>query len=81
MGAQLAHFAMNVLDLDEARRFYQSMFGWAFRACGLPGFFHIEADGGQEIVATGVGHLVWFADPADNVEGDAVRLDSGVSWR
>jgi uncharacterized protein len=135
MGAELGHFAINADDLDEARRFYQAVFGWTFRAWGPPGFFQIDSESGPGIAAggsdgvgagtvaaalqtrrellpgvrtvgfectfsvsdvdataklvldhggkilmerttiAGVGHLVWFADPAGNVVG-AMQYDS-----
>jgi len=129
VAAQLAHFAINAEDLDEARRFYEAVFGWSFRAWGPPGFFQIDVGSEQGVpvgrqdngasprvgaalqarrellpgartvgfectfavpdvdataraivdhggtilmertTITGVGHLVWFADPAGNVVG------------
>ncbi len=51
MGAPLAHFAINAENLDETRRFYESVFGWSFQAWGPPGFFHIQADSAQGIPA------------------------------
>ncbi|MCE9578913.1 MAG: VOC family protein [Deltaproteobacteria bacterium] len=45
---RLAHFAINADDVDRARRFYQSVFGWTFAAWGPPGFYLIQtADGGD----------------------------------
>ncbi|MEL7209945.1 MAG: VOC family protein [Actinomycetota bacterium] len=48
MTARLTHFAINADDVDAARRFYESVFGWRFRAWGPPGFYQIEtgADSG-----------------------------------
>ena len=44
----LAHFAVNADDIDASRRFYESVFGWQFKAWGPPGFFHIhDANGDQ----------------------------------
>ena len=134
MPAQLAHLAINAENLDDARRFYEAVFGWRFRAWGPPGFFQIDSDAGQGIpvgrtgpgtgdrvagalqarrellpgtrtvgfectfavpdvdattrtvvesggrilmdrtTITGVGHLVWFTDPAGNVVG-AMQYD------
>ena len=36
------HFAINADDLERARRFYGSVFGWRFNAWGPPDFFMIE---------------------------------------
>ena len=46
----LAHFAINADDVEAARRFYQSVFGWAFQPFGPPGFFQIQtnSDGNGE---------------------------------
>jgi len=41
----LAHFAINAADVDQARRFYEKVFGWKFNAWGPPGFYQIEAKG------------------------------------
>ena len=42
MPAQVAHFSINAGDVPRARRFYENVFGWEFRAYGPPGFFMIE---------------------------------------
>lgn len=42
MSTPLAHFAINADDVDRARRFYGTVFGWRFRPWGPPGFFHID---------------------------------------
>jgi predicted enzyme related to lactoylglutathione lyase len=42
----VAHFAVNVDDVDEARAFYAAVLGWTFEPWGPPGFFHVlTADG------------------------------------
>ncbi len=48
MTSQLAHFAINVDDIDRARKFYQNVFGWKFEPWGPPGFFHIVTDDHQK---------------------------------
>lgn len=40
--ANLNHFAINVVDLDRGRRFYERVFGWRFTPWGPPGFLQIE---------------------------------------
>jgi len=40
--AHVAHFAINADDLPAARRFYEKVFGWKFKAWGPPGFYMIE---------------------------------------
>jgi predicted enzyme related to lactoylglutathione lyase len=45
MNGHLAHFAINADDVEEARRFYESVFGWTFKAWGPPSFFQIEGTG------------------------------------
>src|SRR5690349_20664219 len=42
MGANLAHFAINADDVERARRFYESVFGWTFTAWGPPSFYRIR---------------------------------------
>ena len=38
----LAHFAINADDVDRARRFYEKVFNWTFKAWGPPGFYQID---------------------------------------
>lgn len=45
MSNELAHFAINVDDVDRGRAFYEKVFGWKFSAWGPPGFFLIEGAG------------------------------------
>lgn len=40
--AHVAHFAINADDLPAARRFYEKVFGWTFKAWGPPGFYMID---------------------------------------
>jgi predicted enzyme related to lactoylglutathione lyase len=42
MPANLASFAIHVDDLDRARAFYESVFGWSFEPWGPPGFYLIH---------------------------------------
>src|SRR5262245_13658470 len=121
MTTDLRHFAINADDVEGARRFYEAVLGWSFRAWGPPGFVQIDtggddavqgalqqrrelvegtttvgfectfavddvdavaaavvANGGrilmEKTTITGVGDLVWFADPAGNAAG-AMRYD------
>lgn len=39
------HFAINCDDVERAKRFYESVFGWKFAPWGPPGFFHGENAG------------------------------------
>lgn len=41
----LRHFAINCDDVERAKKFYEGVFGWAFRPWGPPGFFN-TADAG-----------------------------------
>lgn len=36
------HFAIHADDLDRARSFYETVFGWTFTAWGPPGFYLIK---------------------------------------
>lgn len=49
MANHLRHFAIHADDVERARRFYQAVFGWSFRAWGPPGFYLIRtgADAGH----------------------------------
>ncbi len=38
----LAHFSINADDVERARAFYTSVFGWKFQAWGPPGFYMID---------------------------------------
>lgn len=42
MAAPLTHFAINADDVDRARHFYGTVFGWSFTGWGPPGFFHVD---------------------------------------
>lgn len=42
MSANLSSFALQVDDVDRARRFYEAVFGWAFEPWGPPGFYLIH---------------------------------------
>jgi len=41
----LRHFAINCDDVDRARSFYETVFGWKFQPWGPPGFFHTSDAG------------------------------------
>ncbi len=42
----VAHISINADDLQRAKQFYASCFGWSFSAFGPPGFYMIEGAGG-----------------------------------
>ncbi|HVK81644.1 MAG TPA: VOC family protein [Verrucomicrobiae bacterium] len=44
--AHVAHFSINADDLERARGFYDTVFGWGFQAYGPPGFYMIQGAGG-----------------------------------
>lgn len=47
MPNNIAHFAISAADVEHARCFYESVFGWSFQAWGPPGFYLIQTgDGG-----------------------------------
>jgi predicted enzyme related to lactoylglutathione lyase len=49
MAANLHHFSINADDVEEARRFYETVFGWEFEAWGPPEFYVVRTgDGGIE---------------------------------
>ncbi len=41
----LSHFAIEAEDVERARAFYESVFGWRFEAWGPPGFYLIHDAG------------------------------------
>lgn len=41
MANNVAHFAIHADDVERARRFYETVFGWRFEAWGPPGFYRI----------------------------------------
>ncbi len=45
MPNKLAHFAIEVDDVDRAKTFYESVFGWTFNAWGPPNFYQIQGAG------------------------------------
>lgn len=49
MAAPLRHFALNADDVDRAKAFYETVFGWTFQAWGPPGFYQIT-DAGQGLL-------------------------------
>ena len=38
----VAHYAINADDVERARRFYETVFGWTLTAWGPPGFYQID---------------------------------------
>ena len=44
---QLAHFSINVGDMNRAQAFYGGVFAWTFQAYGPPGFFMIDMAGAE----------------------------------
>jgi predicted enzyme related to lactoylglutathione lyase len=42
MANSVVHFEIFASDLDQARQFYQQVFGWHFEPAGFPDFFHIH---------------------------------------
>lgn len=62
----ISHFAINAQDVDRARAFYESVFGWKFEAWGPPGFFLVDPGVGiggalqavqESPVKTQIGHF------------------------
>lgn len=49
MAATFRHFAINADDVQRAKRFYEDVFGWAFRPWGPPDFYQIP-DAGQGLM-------------------------------
>ncbi len=45
MPNKLAHFAIEADDVERARRFYESVFGWRFEPWGPPEFYLIQGAG------------------------------------
>jgi uncharacterized protein len=49
MPAALRHFSINADDVQRAKRFYESVFGWSFEAPGPPEFYQIK-NAGQGLI-------------------------------
>lgn len=45
MANHVRFFAITAADVDRARRFYESVFGWVFEDWGPPGFYVIQGAG------------------------------------
>lgn len=45
MPNKLAHFAIEADDVNRAKSFYESVFGWAFNPWGPPDFYQIQDAG------------------------------------
>ena len=45
MPQPIRHFAINCADVERARRFYKTVFGWKSSAWGPPGFYRVETGG------------------------------------
>ena len=41
MAATFRHFAINADDVQRAKRFYETLFGWKFTPYGPPNFYQI----------------------------------------
>ena len=41
MPHNIVHFAIQADDVERARRFYETVFGWRFEAWGPPGFYEV----------------------------------------
>ncbi|MDB5071318.1 MAG: hypothetical protein JWM87_2429 [Candidatus Eremiobacteraeota bacterium] len=54
----VAHFAINADDVERARGFYESVFGWHFHAWGPPNFYQIQAGGPPEGALQGRRELI-----------------------
>ncbi len=45
MAGRLGHFAINADDVQRAKRFYETVFGWTFTAWGPPDFYQTQDAG------------------------------------
>ncbi|HUO88781.1 MAG TPA: VOC family protein [Rhizomicrobium sp.] len=45
MANHIRFFAITAADVERARRFYESVFGWTFEDWGPPGFYIIQGAG------------------------------------
>ena len=50
MPNNIKHFAVAADDVDRARKFYESTFGWQFTSWGPPGFFLIKTSDDEHAV-------------------------------
>ncbi len=56
MANTIQHFAVNADDVNRARRFYESVFGWNFTAWGPPEFYQIDTGGRADTSIAGALH-------------------------
>jgi predicted enzyme related to lactoylglutathione lyase len=48
MPNNLTHFAIHAVNIDRARRFYETVFEWKFQPWGPPDFYQIRTGSDQE---------------------------------
>ncbi len=53
MSNELCHFSINADDVERARTFYETVFGWAISPWGPPGFYVIRTKPGDGPVTDG----------------------------
>lgn len=49
MASRINHFAINANEVERARSFYESVFGWEFTAWGPPDFYRISTGAGDPV--------------------------------
>jgi hypothetical protein len=65
----IQHFAVNADDVDRARRFYESVFGWSFSAWGPPEFYQIDTGGRGDSSIAGALHKRRDVVPGKPIHG------------
>jgi len=69
MPSTIQHFAVNADDVDRARRFYESVFGWSFSAWGPPEFYQIDTGGRGDSSIAGALHKRRDVVPGKPIHG------------
>lgn len=50
MPGGISHLAINADDIERARSFYETVFGWSASAWGTPGFYQLRAAGDPAVI-------------------------------
>jgi len=68
MANNVVHFAIHADDVERARRFYESVFGWRFEPWGPPGFYNVDTGSDDRPGIHGALHA-----RAEPLEGSGMR--------
>jgi predicted enzyme related to lactoylglutathione lyase len=75
MPVTLRHFAIECNDVERAKKFYETVFGWSIRPWGPPGFFQVFAAKGD---GTPIGALQERREPLSGTGNRGCECTFGV---